>query len=309
MDRTQDILIYYGWPNSFNSANNGWDNEKVAQDMAKYDLIVLGDGVQDPSHGDYANSSVIVPRVLELKEKVKIFGYVDMVQTVDNFKAKVDQWATLGVNAIFIDQAGYDFGTAATNSRQQLNEKVDYIHSKKMAVMVNSWNPSHVLDTSDDPSYPNSSFNPTWDDTNLRQFDWYLMENFGITQSNYENVTQWLNRGNKIKAIQRKQKIRVAAVSELANTDANAQNKYEFSQVSAAIFSLEAHGTSDTAYGASSAKVDRHNELDLDGLGNDLRTDKPNVQNSGNKYFRYTKEGRLELDFTSGQESSTVETH
>mgnify|MGYP001228375831 CR=1 FL=1 len=44
--RPQNILFYYGYPNSFNSLINGWVNEKVAQDMANYDIVVLGDGVE-----------------------------------------------------------------------------------------------------------------------------------------------------------------------------------------------------------------------------------------------------------------------
>ena len=54
--RPNDLLVYDGWLNSFNSAVNGWDNEKVAQDMARYDIIVLGDGLQSPSHGDWRPS-------------------------------------------------------------------------------------------------------------------------------------------------------------------------------------------------------------------------------------------------------------
>ena len=57
--KPSNLLIYYGWINSFNSSVNSWTNEKVAQDMAKYDLIVLGDGVQDSGHGDYSNTEII----------------------------------------------------------------------------------------------------------------------------------------------------------------------------------------------------------------------------------------------------------
>jgi hypothetical protein len=64
--KPKDLLIYYGWLNPFNSAINGWSNEKVAQDFAKYSVLVFGDGIQDPSHGDYSNTQVIISRVKAL---------------------------------------------------------------------------------------------------------------------------------------------------------------------------------------------------------------------------------------------------
>ena len=33
--RPKNLLIYYGWLNSYNSADNGWDNENVAQSMSE----------------------------------------------------------------------------------------------------------------------------------------------------------------------------------------------------------------------------------------------------------------------------------
>lgn len=303
----KNLLIYYGWPNSFNSGINGWDNEKVAQDLANYNLIVIGNGLQDPAHQDHSNTITIVARIAALKPAVTIFGYIDLVQSTEDFNAKVDQWVAVGVGGIFIDQAGYDFGTAATNGREAFNKKVDYIHASNLVVMVNSWNPAHVLDTSDDPNTSNSTYNPKRLESVLNEDDWYLMENFGVSQGNYESKTQWLDRGQKIKAIQRNKDINIAAISEIANSDNSGQAKFEFSQIAAAIFSFDAYGSSDMNYGASTSVVDRHTKKGLSGLGDDLIADAPNVQNSGNKYFRYTSHGKLTLDFTSGSEASSVD--
>lgn len=44
--RPRDLLIFYGYPNSFNSATHSWNNEQVAQEMSQYGLIALGDGLQ-----------------------------------------------------------------------------------------------------------------------------------------------------------------------------------------------------------------------------------------------------------------------
>lgn len=71
------LLVYYGWLNAFNSAVNGWDNDKVAMEMARYNLLVFGSGLADPSHGDFANTSAIIAKIKTLNPTAKIFGYVD----------------------------------------------------------------------------------------------------------------------------------------------------------------------------------------------------------------------------------------
>jgi len=212
--KPSDLLIFYGYPNSFNSAVNGWDNEKVARDMAQYGLIVLGDGLQTllasgshdgssgastltdstaswttdefvgkkivnvtdgstgsitantattitatlsggtendwdagdeyrvANHADYANVFKIVPRIKQYNPSAKIFGYVTVNQTLANFEDKADDWDALGVDGIFMDEAGYDYGTTATNDRDAFNAKVDYVHALSSAstCFANAWN-------------------------------------------------------------------------------------------------------------------------------------------------------------------------
>jgi hypothetical protein len=124
-----DILFYYGWLNSFNYSTNSWNNEKIAKDMAKYNYLVFGDGIQAPTHGDYANTQIIIPRIQALNQHAKIFGYVSVNQTLSSFQTKVDQWNNLGVDGIFMDEAGYDYG----KTRSEFNDIVDYVHGKTNA--------------------------------------------------------------------------------------------------------------------------------------------------------------------------------
>jgi len=303
MSKPSNLLIYYGYPNSFNSAANQWNNELVAQEMACYDLIVLGSGVQDPTHGDYNNSKVIIPRILEVNDRVMVFGYVDVAQTFESFKIDVGQWIALGVNGVFLDQAGYDFGTAATNGREALNEKVDFLHRYGLVVFANAWNPSHVLDETNDVSYPNSTWNPNLDPSSLGEDDWYLMENFGVTNGSYESASQWKSRGDKIKEIVAEKPIKLASVSVISDTDNNGQDKFYFSFISSLIFLMDAHGSSDTSYGASSAKAKMWARPNMCGIEAGVDT---GVHNNGNKYFRYMNQAKLEVDFTSGSESYQI---
>lgn len=314
-----NLLIYYGWLNSFNYGVNAWTNEKVAQDMAKYNLIVLGDGVQDPNHGDFSNTSVIIPRIKALNPSAKIFGYVSTTEdntngdstSLSDFQLKVSQWNDLEVHGIFLDEAGYDFGT----NRVDFNSKVSYVHNQEYAniCFVNSWNMDHIIGTENDESYPNETWNPTLTESDLQSTDYYLLESFPINTSaysgtgGYESKSDWAIRG--VKAINHRYTygIKLVACGMINNDNTNGQQLFNFGYVSALMFSLEGFGTSDTNYGASSAAVNfwyRHNAIDL--LAWSLS---PSVQvdiSDGDVYWRYTDKGKLKLDFSDGAQQSEI---
>ena len=296
----KNLLIYYGWLNSFNSATNAWTNEKVAQELAKYDVLVLGDGIADSAHGDYANTKVIIPRIKALNPSCLIFGYVTINQTYASFKTKADKWdnTDFTVDGVFLDEAGYDYGSASTNGRDAFNEKIDYCHSNSFLCFANSWKPDHVLDTSNDASYPNTTWNPDFIESNLKTDDWYLLESLAINSAEaYEDKTQWKDRGDKA----REYNLNLAAVSVIADGKTDGADRMKFIWLSASMHGLQAVGSSDTSYGASSAKSQlwaRPDDSRVKGL-NDIASD-------GNKHFSYGQGCKLELDFTSITEASSI---
>ncbi len=314
--KPDDILIYYGWINSFNSAVNGWDNEKVAQDMARYGLIVLGDGVQDSGHGDYANTQVVIARVKALNPRAKIFGYVTINQSQSNFEDKVDDWETLQIHGIFLDEAGYDYGTTTTNSRSAFNTKVDYVHGQTYAKLcfANSWNMDHVIGTENDVSYPNTTWNAGAVASKLNYTDWYLLESFAVNTTAYSSAdgyaakADWATRGSKAISHRATYGINLAAVNVIANTDSDAADLFDFCFTSACMFAFEASGSSDTSYGASSAKVDfqtRPDVCDLDGV----YATSPSVQvdaGDADVYWRYVGFGSFKVDFSTGAQDSVI---
>ncbi|HSN70010.1 MAG TPA: hypothetical protein VLT59_00810, partial [Steroidobacteraceae bacterium] len=257
--RPTDILFYYGYPNSFNSAVNAWTNEKVAQDMAKYGIVVLGNGVQDPSHPDYANTSVIIPRIKALNPCTKIFGYVTLNQLQADFETKVNQWETLQVHGIFIDEAGYDYG----KNRAEFNTAVDFIHGKTYAKLAfaNAWNTDHVLGTADDPSYPNSTWNPTAAESKLTSDDWILLESLVVNttaysgNAGYASKSDWTARVVKMQGLRATYGVNFAAVGIINDDNANGQDLFDFAFTAAIMASLEANGTSSVSYGSSTAQV------------------------------------------------------
>lgn len=289
----KDMLIYYGYLNSFNSATHGWVNEKVAQELAQYSVLVFGDGVQDPTHPDYANAKIIIPRIKELNPAAEIYGYVTINQPTYDFKKKVAWWKILEIHGIFLDEAGYDFGTVATNGRVAFNEKVSYLHGCDFMAFANAWKPEDVLDNEPD------TFNPDQIPTILTPDDMYLLESHAITSAGaYEAKTQWFDRALKA----REYDIRLAACSAWSDTDPNGQAKFDFIYNSALMWCFDAAGSSDLSYGAGGASkmwtrpdVSRLREPDTTIVSNDI-----------NKYFSYLDGSKLELDFTVGSESSAI---
>lgn len=298
------MLIYYGWLNSFNSASHGWDNEKVAQELAQYSVLVFGDGIAASTHGDYANTKTILARIKVLNPDCMIFGYVSIYQTYANFKTKVDEWnhADIDVHGIFLDEAGYDYGTAATNGRDAFNEKVDYVHSKDMICFANAWKPEHVLDIENDASYPNTTWNPDLVYSNLGSDDWYLLESHAIDSSgNYESASQWKSRAEKALEYG----LHIAACSVIADSDTNGQDKFDFIYSSAFMWELDAVSSSDTGYGATNSKSKMWTRPDFSRVRY-YDSDVINISNSSSKYWRYLEGSKLELDFTSSSENSSL---
>lgn len=261
----KNLLIYYGYLNSFNSITNNWDNELVAQELKDYDLLIFGDGVQNPSHPDYANTQIIIPRIKQLNTNVQIFGYVTVNQIKADFKLKVEQWNDLSIDGIFMDEAGYDYGT----DRDTFNERVGFVKSqdKTNICFVNCWNPDHVLTMVDDPSYPNTIWNPNDNLSLLEAGDYYLLESFPVNtdsfsgSNNLQPGLDWVARANKV--LNLTTDIELIGSGIINDDNTNGQGLFNVLLSNAYLCNLDGVGSSDTLYGASSAKSKFWNRFNI----------------------------------------------
>ena len=388
-DRPKDLLIYYGWLNSFNNGTHGWDNEKVAQEMARYGLLAFGDGLQTlldsgthdgsddasvltdstqdwttdefvgkkivnitdgssaaitantattitaalaggaennwdsgdvyriANHDDYPNTVKIIDRIKALNPGALIFGYVSINQSLADFQAKVDDWDTLDVHGIFMDEAGYDYGTTTTNDRAAFNTKVDYIHGKATAKLcfANAWNTDHILGIANDASYPNTTWNPTPTESKLGINDWILLESFPVNTTaysgsgGYEGKADWATRGSKANTLRAAYGINFAASGIINDDNANGQDLFDFLFISTLMWSLEAVGSSDTSYGSSSAATKLWTRPDVSKMGS-VWTLNPSIQldaGDADVYHRYVEgHAKMSLDFSSGVEVASI---
>lgn len=253
-----DTLVYYGWVSSFNYPTNQWSNEAVAQDMSRYDIIVLGNGVADPQHGDYSNAMWIIARIKQLNASALIFGYATVDQALNDFRFDVDDWDDAGVHGIFGDEAGYDFG----RTRDEFNDRVDDAHGHGLLFMANAWYPQHVLGTADGiGGYYNSTYNSDLDASSLGSSDFLYLESLAVNTvaytatGGYEARSQWAARKSAIETLRGSFTINFVGGCVIANGDSNAQKLFDFAWASAIMLQLEAIGSSDSSYGASSAQV------------------------------------------------------
>jgi hypothetical protein len=68
--------------------------------LQKFDLIVLGDGIWETTHGDHIKTKTIISNLIFHGKKV--FGYVDLGVSTQNLsevqmREAVNGWATMGV--------------------------------------------------------------------------------------------------------------------------------------------------------------------------------------------------------------------
>lgn len=163
----KNLLIYYGWPSGFNSHivqanwNTAISNPLVAADLARYDLVILADGLEDPNHGDHANTIAIVNMARALNPALKIFGYIDIGNTfahpVPVMETSAMQWSSLiRVDGILLDEFGFDYATGVwSNSFYRVNRQnhmVSFVHNlinvstgQPLEVMANAWNPDDIF--------------------------------------------------------------------------------------------------------------------------------------------------------------------
>lgn len=308
--RPKSFLVYYGYLNSFNSAMFFWSNELVAMEMAKYDVCVFGDGIQDQGHPDYANTEIIIARLKVLKPNIEIYGYVTANQTINDFQSKVNQWETLQVHGIFIDEAGYDYGT----DRDKQNSCIQHVRSKTYAkkCFINAWNMDHIIGVADDPSYPNSTFNPSLHASLLDSRDIYLLESFSINTTAYSANDGYavqadvLARGNKAAAHNTTYGIKIASLGVINNANVSGQKLFNFAYHTSILFGVDFEGTSDTNYGASSAAVNFWTRPGARHIG---KTTTINVVQSlidANVLVRFGDRSKVTVDFSSTKQTSSI---
>lgn len=246
--RPKQLCLYYGWPSYVNGS--GGDVSRAIAQLVKCDLLVIGDGIEHPGHGDHASASVIVSALREAGKEV--FGYVDLgVSTqnlsIDTMRAYVDEWRAIGASGVFLDDAGYDY--LVTRARQ--NAMVDYIHASGMTVFMNAWVIDDVLADVDEAGQANPS--------RMAAGDVYLAESWLVAGGAYQSLAEWALKADKAQQYARSKGVRIAGVSTAALNKAVASNvgtsKFKMGFYGAAMYNLAAWQWTDVGYSSGNDKL------------------------------------------------------
>lgn len=252
------LLIYYGTPIG---ANDTWTVPLAAQVFSNYNTIVLGAGLEDPSHPEHMNTLLVIRAVKSLKPDVRFLGYIDLGVTTNNYtivqmKQKVDNWLdVLDADAIFFDNAGYDF--QVTRNRQ--NQMIQYVHAKGSGSMMNAWDPDDVFDPSLEPTY-----NPLAEATFLDRRDAYLLESHIVNTEAYTNKTatvfDFKTKTDKALAYRNTHWTKLFS-SNLCKYTTHTQEEifrlFKISEIAAKLFAFDGYGLDAYLYSASGTEVNK----------------------------------------------------
>ena len=180
----QPLLIYYGYPIAYKRL---WNTATViAEIAANFSYWVVGHTYQDPSHEEYASTVTIIQGVRAAG--VKVYGYIALGTsnynyTVEQIGTITDQWSAIGIDGVFLDEYGFDYG----NTRQRQVDVVNAIHAKGLPICANAWVfEEFVSDTLAETGWVSGDWkytrwqanNPTDIPAPHQEGDSYLIENF-----------------------------------------------------------------------------------------------------------------------------------
>ncbi len=280
------LLIYYGYPSSFNYNSNSYDLNKVAQDFANYQYVVLGDGLEKSVHPDHVNTKAILQS--PLTQAVKFFGYIDASTTIQNLslteiQTRVAEWKNMGIDGIFYDDFEYDYGV----SRSRQNTVIGYARAQGLPVIVNGFKPDEIFGNQVDATH-----NPTGANTILNAGDFYLSESNLITEGTYQNAADWRAKADKLLAYQQVLGFRILSVTTNDATNGYSEAKFHYSWYGALLYGHEATGWGEYWFAASTALAPLRAVPSLNPGNNFANL----PQSEGSRVVRYTATGQVWID-------------
>jgi hypothetical protein len=226
------LCIYYGYPSLINNA--GGDLNKAVEEFARFNLIVLGDGLWKDTHTDNSNTKTIISGLLQKKRLV--FGYVDLGVSTHNLseellKQYISGWKKMGVNGIFFDDAGFDYKV----TRERQNMVISYCRSLNLSVFMNAWEPDDVLPV-------------------LTEKDYYLAESFLVGHDKYLSLDAWKIKADKCHDYMLKNGTRIACLAtggENISADFNKYDKFSMAWAGTAMYNFHYFQATNSIYSAN----------------------------------------------------------
>jgi len=247
----QKLCVYYSWLNSVNGTYSVAGAVNVFKD---YDQLVIGAGIEEPTHGDYANTVAILGD--PLMANTEVYGYIDATLPLNTIQEKIDKIYNLpNISGIFVDQMGFDYGV----SREKQREIVWCIHEKgdnTLKVFANAWNCDDLFSPAVNPTH-----NPNGLPTRLGANDLYLAESFAVINGTYDdadsdanNIKDWQDKAAKMVAYRTTFGTKMTAIATNGN-GAFDQAKADYSYYASVLNGFDSWGYGEDLYSAVSAQL------------------------------------------------------
>jgi hypothetical protein len=285
--RPADLLIYYSFPSTINGAATIAD---AAAEFGVYDYVVIGDGLQDGPgdplpHPDHANTVQIINH--PNAAGTLFFGYIDLGVITNNhplseIERRVDAWQAMGIDGIFLDDFGYDYGV--TRARQ--NAAVDYIHAQGLPVFANGWWPDDLFGDQVNASNPGGLA------TSLGASDLYLYESHQVTEGTIVPESTWQAKANLLLAYQRALGFAVLSNTTIDAGGAYDQAKFHYAWHTAAIYGHAATAWGEFEYSAATSLAP-FRARPVENLGTIYKS---GIAKNGSLYTRKTERGTIFVD-------------
>ena len=275
------LLIYYGWPSGINGT---FAVEPAAAEFARYDVVVLGDGLEKTDHPDHANSVAILALV-HASASTQVFGYVDLGVSTQNLPLaeltlRVDEWLATGADGVFFDDFGYDYGT----DRTRQNAAVAYAHGLALPVIANGWNPDDVFGDQVDPLH-----NPAGEPTQLGVADFYLSESYQVAVGAYQSEAAWIAKANQLDAYRTALGFGVLSITTNDAANVYSERAFFYAWHSALLWGHAATGWGEYLFAASTGSAPYRERPAVDAGAAFLSA----VADASPEYTRDTEAGRV----------------
>lgn len=236
------LAIYYGYPSLINGAAS--HISAAAAQLAAYDIVVLGDGLEFRDHPDHWNTRKILSLRNRTGRPAEVFGYVALGRQphgATSIEHRVRLWAQTGATGIFYDEAGHDFGVTF----DRVAHAIDIARQHHLAVCLNAFDLSAIADGLRDPRAL----------VRLSPDDALLVESFGIRLGKRQSLTETAQRLRTAQTLRSLSGVRIFGTTTTVVRRTRDARDRAFARHLAERFALDALAWGDPEYGAADSRL------------------------------------------------------
>jgi hypothetical protein len=282
------VLMYRGIPVMVNGSSS---IDSAVSYFSKFDYVVFGPDLQDLSNAYHASTISIIEGT-KANRNTKFFGYLDCSiasMTISEFQTKIVEWANTGVDGIYLDKIGHDFGL----TRDRQNEIIDSVHQWDLSVIVSATNPDDILGDLYDPD-----LNPNRAQAHVGETDFFHLDRFAVDTVNPDpyvpavTIFTALDKALEYRTTRGVKLFATAMLSTIVDNN-QAQLYFDYGHAIALLASLDGFYSRADSYGSltNTIRLYQHSAI----IGNWYVKD-PEVKHTGAVYTRETGFGQIIVD-------------